>query len=95
MSRKAIRNVPLDEVLRHEIALPLQQMMKIYTVGNFVAAWCNPDNQERIARIFDTPEQAQHAAAVCANWMGARLTFTPMQLPVTGWWRSDESAAAA
>jgi glucose-6-phosphate dehydrogenase assembly protein OpcA len=69
--------------------------MKLYTVGNFVEAWSNPMNHQRIAKVFDTPEQAQHAAAVCAGWLGARMTFTPMQLPVTGWWSSDDHAAAA
>jgi hypothetical protein len=95
MSRNPILNVPLTEVMRSEIALPLGQVLQIYTVGSFLQAWSNPGNQRVIEEVFDTPEQARHAAAVCAGWLGAKTTFTPPPLPVLGWWRVDERQAPA
>jgi hypothetical protein len=90
-----ILDVPLNEVMRSEIALPLQQVLKLYTVGSFLRAWANPLNHQRIERVFDTPEQAHHAAMVCAGWLGCRATFTPAAEPVVGWWREDSHIAQA
>jgi hypothetical protein len=95
MSRNPILDVSLVEVMRSEIALPLQHMMHLYTVGQFLNAWANPFNQPKIERVFDTPEQAHHAAAVCAGWLGCRLTFTPPPEPVVGWWSEDRAVSAA
>jgi hypothetical protein len=90
MSRNPILNVPLSQVMRSEIALPLEQVLHIYTVGSFLQAWANPRNHKSIEQVFDTPQQARHAATVCAAWLGARSAFTPLPTPVTGWWRPDE-----
>jgi hypothetical protein len=92
--KNPILTVPLSEVMRSEIALPLQHVMKIHTVGGFLQHWANPRNHRSIEQIFDSPEQARHAAAVCSAWLGARSAFTPVPLPVGGWWRNDESLAA-
>lgn len=94
MRRNPILNVPLTEVLRPEIALPLQHVMRLYTVGGFLQAWANPRNQKQIAEVFDSREQANHAAAVCAGWLGARATFAPTPTPVVGWWRADDKSGA-
>jgi hypothetical protein len=88
-SNNPILQVPLNEVMRSEIALPLQQVLKLYTVGSFLRAWANPLNHQRIERVFDSPEQARHAASVCAGWLGCRATFTPPAEPILGWWRED------
>ncbi len=88
-----IVNVPLSQVMRSEIALPLQHIMQIYTVGQFVRAWRSPRNQRSMEQIFDTPEQARHAAAVCSTWLGYsnRATInTPTQ-----WWISDDAPSAS
>jgi len=94
-SRNPILDVPLSEVMRKEIALSLQHVLHIYTVGNFLQAWANPRNHRNIEQLFDTPEQARHAAAVCAAWLGARSAFTPVPMPVLGWWRDDPVPAMA
>jgi len=90
MLKHPILNLPLSDVLRTEFALPLQQMMQIYTVGSFLRAWRNPKNQRSIEQVFDSPEQARHAAQTCATWLGVRTTASIG--PVEGWWKSDDSS---
>ena len=76
--------------MRSEIALPLQHMLRIYTVGCLLRAWRSPKSQRSIEKLFDTPEQARHAAATCAAWLGFQTppTHDPQR---GGWWRADES----
>ena len=38
MPRNPILDWPLTTVMRQEIALPLQHVLHVYTVGNFLAA---------------------------------------------------------
>ena len=64
MTRNPILGLPLHEVMRSDIALPLQQVLKVYTVGNFLSAWRNPKSQKSIEQCFETPQQARHAAGV-------------------------------
>lgn len=93
MSKNPILGVSLSEVMRPEIALPLQQMLHLYTVGQFLSAWRNPKNQKLIEQIFESPQQARHAAATCAAWLG--IYAPPTHSPVPAWWRGDEQVAAA
>ena len=88
MSRNPILDVSLTQVMRSEIALPLQQVLHIYTVGNFLNAWRNPKNHKSIEQVFDSPQQARHAIAVCAAWMGVQTVAAPN--PVPAWWVGDE-----
>ncbi len=86
-------NVPLGQVMRSEIALPLQHMMNLHTVGQFVRAWRTTRNQKSIEQLFDTPAQARHAAAVCSTWVGATqqaATMTP-----NTWWLNDDTPRVA
>lgn len=87
MFKNPVLGVPLTEVMRAEIALPLQQMLHLYTVGNFLSAWRNPKAQKSIEQCFDTPQQARHAAATCAAWLG--IPTPPMVDSVPAWWRRD------
>ena len=93
LRRDAILNLPLNAVLRTEIALPLQ-LLGVYTIGQFLTNWRDPAAQDELSALFDSPQQARHAVAVCANWLGGR--FAPVmqadfvQQP---WWRNDERAA--
>jgi hypothetical protein len=84
MPRNPVLDLPLTDVMRFEIALPLQQMLNLPTVGTFLKAWRNPRNHKLIERIFDSPEQAHHAAAVCATWVGMRVAVS--HDPSLGWW---------
>src|SRR6185436_12670002 len=84
MNRSSILDLPLTSVMRPEIAMPLQQVLHVYTVGNFLNAWRSPKNQKHIEQIFDTPQQARHAAQVCAAWMGVRAMASPQMVPQ--WW---------
>jgi hypothetical protein len=78
--------------MRPEIALPLQHVLQIYTVGAFLGAWRSPKSQRSIEQIFDSPQQARHAAATCAAWLG--IATAPSFSPVTAWWRQDDEGPA-
>ena len=95
MTRNPVLDVGLDQVMRPEIALPLQQVLQIYTVGNFLRAWKNPKNHKGIEQIFDTPQQARHAAAVCAAWLGVRAPAQTQPAMPMGWWRADDEGISA
>lgn len=93
MAKNPILDLPLTQVLRTEIALPLQGVLNVYTVGGFLKAWRNPRHQTCIEQVFDSPQQARHAAQVCANWLGVR---TPATLNTAGaWWRRDDKSVPA
>ena len=87
MMRNPVLTLPLSEVMRAEIALPLQHVLHVYTVGNFLSAWRNPKSQKSIEQCFDTPQQARHAAQTCAAWLG--VATPPMMSGVPAWWRED------
>ena len=83
-----VLSLPLSQVMRPEIALPLQHVLQLYTVGSFLNAWRNPKNHKSIEQIFDTPQQARHAAAVCATWLGIQ---TSASHAIAGaWWVGDD-----
>jgi hypothetical protein len=84
MARNPILDLPLMKIMRSEIALPLQHVLHLYTVGNFLIAWGNPRNHASIERVFDSPEQAHHAAATCAAWLGIKIAVA--HDPSQGWW---------
>lgn len=89
MSKNPVLDLPLHEVMRPEIALTLQHVLQLYTVGSFLHAWRSPKNQKSIEQVFDTPQQARHAAAVCATWLGIP---TPAANGVAGaWWAGGVS----
>lgn len=88
MSKNPVLDVPLSSVMRPEIALPLQHVLQLYTVGSLLKAWRNPKNHRSIEQVFETPEQARHAVAVCAAWLGIQIRAT--HEPVPAWWRGDE-----
>ena len=91
--KNPVLSLPLCAVMRSEIALPLQHMMHIYTVGCFLKAWRNPRNHRRIEEIFDSPEQARHAVTTCAAWLGIRTQATHEIVPA--WWVDEGNASAA
>src|SRR5688500_15120342 len=87
--RNPVLDLPLTAVMRSEIALSLQGGMEIYTVGSFRKAWRSPKQQKTIEKIFDAPQQARHAATICAAWLGFR---TPAQHEVVpAWWTGEET----
>lgn len=87
MTKNPVLELPIDQVMRPQIALPLQQVLKIYTVGNFLNAWRSPRSQKQIEQIFDSAEQARHAAATCAAWLGVKTPVTHNLVPA--WWPGD------
>jgi len=91
--KNPILALPLSSVMRSEIALPLQQMLSIYTVGCLLSAWRSPRSQRSIEQLFDSPEQARHAVATCAAWLGVRTLAS--HEPVPAWWSGEEPAAGA
>jgi hypothetical protein len=93
MSKNPVLDLPLSEVMRPQIALPLQHVLKLYTVGNFLSAWRSPKGQRNIEQLFDSPQQARHAAAVCAAWLGVRTPAAPT--PIPAWWAVDGQSVAA
>lgn len=93
MDKNPVLDVPLSQVLRSEIALTLQHVMQLYTVGNFLRAWKSPKSQRSIEQVFDSPSQARHAAQVCGTWVGVEVV--PMSQRVSAWWRGEESVRSA
>ena len=86
MARNPILDLPLSDIMRSEIALPLQHVMKLYTVGSFLNAWRNPKNHKSIEQVFDSPQQARHAVATCAAWLGVQSLASPPNAANTAWW---------
>ncbi len=93
--RNPVLDLPLTAVMRSEIALPLQHLLKVYTVGSFLAAWRSPKRQREMERLFDTPQQARHAATICAAWLGFETPPTTAEDVAAGWWRKDEAVRPA
>jgi len=91
MGRNPILDLPLNEFMRSEIALPLQHVLKLYTVGSFLNAWRNPKNHRSIEQVFDSPQQARHAVATCAAWRGVESRAS--QPSVSPWWIGDTPMA--
>ncbi len=93
LSKNPILDLPLSEVMRSEIALPLQHVLRLPTVGSLLNAWRNPKNHRSIEQVFDTPQQARHAIAVCAAWLGVQSLASPGTVPA--WWTGDEAPVGA
>src|SRR5262245_18498795 len=93
MRRNPVLDLPLSAVMRSEIALPLQQILNINTVGALLVAWRMSATQEGIETLFDSPQQARNAIAVCSTWLGVRMA--PMTGTAGGWWRQDDTASLA
>ena len=74
----------LEEVFRPEIALPLKFGLNVCTVGGLLGAWTDADRREQIEQVFADPQQAEHAVAVCAAWLGRGPT--PALPPDQAWW---------
>ena len=91
--KNPVLSLPLSAVMRTEIALPLQQMLHLYTVGCFLRAWRSPRSQKSIEQIFDTPEQARHFAATSAAWLGVKTPATRDLVPA--WWKGEESGVTS
>jgi hypothetical protein len=87
-NKNPILNVPLSDVMRSEIALPLQHVLKLPTVGCLLNAWRNPKNHRSIEQVFDSPQQARHAVATCAAWLGVQTLASPAAVPA--WWNGDQ-----
>lgn len=87
MARNPVLDLPLSDFMRSEIALPLQHVLNLYTVGSLLRAWRNPKNHTSIEGVFDSPAQAHHAIAVCAAWLGIN-THASVET-VSAWWVND------
>jgi hypothetical protein len=88
IEKHPVMGLPLTSVMRPQIALILQQLMQIHTVGSFLTAWRDPKAQRGIEQVFDSPQQARHAAAVCATWLGVQVR--PVHAATAAWWSCDE-----
>ncbi|HMO25909.1 MAG TPA: hypothetical protein PKB10_06530 [Tepidisphaeraceae bacterium] len=87
METSAILEMSLSSILKPDLALQLQQLCAIQTVGGFLRAWHDPRGQKQIEQIFETPSQARQAAATCSAWLGQVARYVPA--PVPTWWASD------
>ena len=74
MSKNPVLDLPIGHVMRHEIALPLQHVLKIYTVGNFLNAWRSPKHQRNVEQVFDTrSRRVMPLPPVPPGWVSRRL----------------------
>ena len=88
-TKHPVLQLPLTAVMRQEIALTLTHVLQLHTVGCFLNAWRNPKNHKSIEQVFDSPQQARHAAAVCATWLGVQTQPTH-RTALGAWWIGDE-----
>jgi hypothetical protein len=91
MQRNPNLDMPLTMVVRPEIALVLQKVLDLYTVGGLLEEWRTQRGQRRVEELFDTPEQARQAVAVCASWVGGQTTLSAGVVPT--WWAAEEAGA--
>jgi hypothetical protein len=91
MAKNPVLDLPLHNFMRAEIALTLQKVLQIHTVGSLLNAWRSPKNQKSIEQVFDTPQQARHAISVCATWLGVSMGASPSL--AGGWWRTDDHSS--
>lgn len=91
-TKNPVLDLPLSSIMRMEIALPLQHVLQLHTVGAFLKAWRNPKNHRSIEQIFDSPEQARHAVGICAAWLGLP-TAPALPNPMPSWWINDKGPA--
>jgi hypothetical protein len=92
MAKHPVMDILLSDIMRSEIALPLQHVLHLYTVGQFLNAWRNPKNHKSIEQVFDTPAQAHDAATVCAAWIGIPVAVG--NNPNVGWWWPQDKEQA-
>jgi len=92
MMKNPVLDLPLTEVMRPEIALTLQQVLRVHTVGSFLRTWRTHKGQKSIEQFFDNPQQARHAAAVCAAWLGMKIPATH-GLASGAWWVDEPQPA--
>ena len=92
-NQSAILRMPLRHFMRSDIALQLEHLCSIHSVGGFLSAWRRPDVQPRIELAFETPGQARQAAAVCLAWLGRPALFVPSPVPI--WWHDDAGTPVA
>ena len=88
-----IRDLPLTDIMRPEIAPTLEHVLYIYTVGSLLDAWRNPKSQRSIEQAFESPQQARHAVATCATWLGVRWDGI-QRAGTAGWWTDDRASEA-
>jgi hypothetical protein len=79
-------SIPLQSVIKPQIAIMLQQLLGLHTVGAFLNAWRDDEMQRHIEQLFDSPAQARQAITVCATWLGLRAR--PVQDLPGCWWNS-------
>lgn len=91
MSKNPVLDVSLAQIMKSQYALSLQAL-KIHTVGGLLSAWRSPRNHRSIEQVFETPQQARHAVAVCAAWLGVQSQA--LHNPVPAWWAHDEQPVA-
>lgn len=90
MTKNPILDLSLREVVKPEIALILGQLHGVHTVGAFLRAWRNPRKSQELMSAFENPNQARHAAATCATWLGVRTSA--IQAVPGNWWTVDADA---
>ena len=92
MSRNPILSLPLDRIMRPEIALPLQQVLQLHTVGALLNAWRSPKNHKSIERVFDSPQQAQRRWRRSRAWLGVGVSAQPTT--ISHWWLEETPTSA-
>jgi hypothetical protein len=88
MVRHPALDVPLNDVMRSQIALPLQHVLKLHTVGCLLRAWPTPSVRANIELLFESPRQARHAVATFAAWAGVHPPALADVVPA--WWLGDD-----
>ena len=90
MQRNQILDLPLSHVMGEEIALTLQDVLKIYTVGNFSTPAKPPQPAEHRAG-FRHPAASAPRAGRLRRWLGVQTVAAPN--PVRASWSADTGVA--
>jgi hypothetical protein len=93
MNRNPVLDLPLSAIFRAEIALPLQQLLRLGTVGALLESWRHPRQRKSIEQLFDSPGQARQAVTVCAAWLG--FESRPLSHPLPAWWREEDKSVVS
>jgi len=76
MAKNPVLDLPLGEIMRSEIALRLQHVLHLYTVGNFLSAWRNPRTTRASSRCSIPRNRPTTPSPSGAAWLGINVSVS-------------------
>ena len=91
MQNTSILWLPLETILRADIAKTLRYLLHLTTLGQVLTVWSGLGGRKAIERSFDSPAQAALAVMTWAAWLDPELPAPA--LVAAPWWPSDQTQA--